>query len=277
MDTVENTEVDEEDVAERAGQAGLAARGIMYLVSALLTLRIAFGAPPDEEGPGKQGALESVAQQSFGRVALSMLCVGLAGYAIWRFIAAWKYEGDPDDADWQVWRKRVAYVFRGLVYVGALVTAVSLLLDDDTGSERSSQGESGKDIERVFDLPGGRFVVLAVGIGLLAAAGYNGYRAISGKYRENWDHDMSPTERRWAVFVSEAGLIGHMAVFALIGFFLTRAAIQYDPSEPESLDQAVRALAGTSFGTSALVALAAGMVAYACFSFVEARWRILVQ
>lgn len=277
MDTDEITDADEEDVAERAGQAGLAARGVMYLVSALLTVRIAFGSSPDEEGPGKQGALESVAQQPFGRVALTVLAVGLAGYAAWRFIAAWKYEGDADDAPWQVWRKRIAYVGRGIVYLAALGTAVSLILDDDTGSGQSNGGESGQDIERVFDLPAGRWIVLAVGVGVLAAAVYNGYRAVSGKYREKWEGDMTATERRWAIVVSEVGLVGHMAVFGLVGFFLTRAAIQFDPDEPESLDQAVRALADTSFGTTALLALAGGMVAYAAFSFVEARWRILVR
>ena len=92
-------DADEEDVAERAGQAGLAVRGVLYLVSAFLTVRIAFGSAPDEEGPGKQGALESVAQQPFGRVALAVLAVGLAGYAVWRFIAPWKYDGGDDDAD----------------------------------------------------------------------------------------------------------------------------------------------------------------------------------
>lgn len=277
MDNEEIIDADGEDVAERAGQAGLAVRGILYLVSALLTVRIAFGSPPDEEGPGKQGALETVAQQSFGRIALVVLSVGLAGYAVWRFVAAWKYDGDPDDEAWQVWRKRIAYIGRGLVYVGAFVTAISLVLDSDTGSEQSQGGESGQDIERVFDLPAGRWIVLVVGLGVLAAAAYNGYRAFSGNYRDKWDDDMSASERRWAVVVSEAGLCGHMAVFGLIGFFLTRAAVEYDPDEPESLDQAVRAIADTSFGTSALIVLAVGMVAYAGFSFVEARWRVLVR
>ncbi|WP_436794341.1 DUF1206 domain-containing protein [Actinospongicola halichondriae] len=277
MGTDQLTDTDEEDVAERAGQAGLAVRGVLYLVSALLTVRIAFGSSSDEEGPGKKGALESVAQQSFGRIALVVLAVGLAGYAVWRFIAAWKYDGDGDDSELKVWRKRIAYVGRGLVYVAAFTTAVSLILDSDTGSEQSNKGESGDDIERVFDLPAGRWIVLAIGLGVLAAAVYNGYRALSGKYREKWEDDMSRTERRWAIVVSEMGLVGHMAVFGLIGFFLTRAAIEYDPDEPESLDQAVRALADTSFGTTALLALAAGMVAYAAFSFVEARWRVLVE
>ncbi len=277
MSTNQISDTDEEDVAERAGQAGLAVRGVLYLVSALLTVRIAFSQSPSEEGPGKEGALQAAAQQPFGRVILVVLAIGLAGYAIWRFISAWNYDGDADESDVKEWMKRAGYVGRGLLYLVAFSTAVSLILDDDTGSSDSSGGGSGKDIERVFDLPAGRWIVLAAGLGVLAAAVFNGYRAVVGKYREKWDGEMSPTERRWAIVVSEAGLVGHMAVFGLVGFFLTRAAIQYDPDEPEGLDQAVRALADTAYGTTALLVLAAGMVAYAGFSFVEARWRVLVE
>lgn len=279
MDTKQITDTDEDDVAERAGQAGLAVRGVLYLVSAMLTLRIAYGGSSTEEGPGKEGALQSAAQQPFGRVFLLVLAVGLAGYAIWRFINAWTYDRDPDESSAKEWAKRAGYVGRGAIYVLAFSTALSLILDDDTGSDDAGGGGggSGQDIERVFDLPAGRWIVLAVGLGILAAAAFNLYRAVSGKYREKWDGEMSGRERRWAIVVSEAGLVGHMAVFGLVGFFLTRSAVQYDPAEPEGLDQAVRALADTSVGTAALSVLAAGMVCYAGFSFVEARWRVLVE
>ena len=62
-------------------------------------------------------------------------------------------------------------------------------------------------------------------------------------------------------------------VFALTGFFLTKAAIEFDSSEPESLDEAVRALADTPGGTLSLLIVAFGMLAYAGLSFIEARWR----
>ena len=267
---------DGEDVAERAGQAGLAARGFLYLVSAILTLRIAFGGSSSDEGPGKQGALRSVAEQPFGRVLLVVLAVGLGGYAVWRFVAAWKYEPDDDESDAKAWTKRVGYIARGCVYLAALASAVSIIVSG-SGSSGGSGGGDQQSTERVFDLPLGRWIVLAAGLGFLVAAGYNGYRAIVGKYREKWEGDMSPTERRWADTVSWAGLAGHMLVFGLIGFFLTKAAIEYDPNEPEGLDAAVRALADATYGTIALVVLAAGMFAYAGFSFVEARWRVLVD
>ena len=217
------------------------------------------------------------------------LAVGLAGYALWRFIDAYTYECDDDESDAKGWAKRIGYVFRGGVYVAALFSAVSILRTGGGSSGGSSGGAAGGSsgsgggsggsgsTEMVFDLPLGRWIVLAIGLGVLAAAAYNGYRAVNAKYRENWEDDMSAVERRWAGIVSWAGLLGHMLVFALVGFFLVKAAVEYDPNEPESLDEAVRALADASYGTIALVLLASAMAAYAAFSFVEARWRVLAE
>ena len=275
---VDDDGTDTEDAAEWAGTAGLIARGAMYLVSAVLTFRIATGAPTDE-GPGKDGALHTLAQQPFGRVLLIVLAAGLAGYALWRFTAAATYNPDPDDSAVKSYTKRAGYVGRGLIYLAALFTALSLIFggSDSQSSGGSGEGSSGGQTDRVFDLPLGRWIVLGVGLGVIGAAGYNFYRAVTLKYREKWDGRLDPGERRVATVVATAGLLGHMLVFALIGYFLTRAAIQHDPSEPESLDQAVRALSQTSWGPAVLLTLAAGMVAYAAFSFIEARWRRLLD
>ncbi len=62
-----------------------------------------------------------------------------------------------------------------------------------------------------------------------------------------------------------------------MGFFLVKSAVEYDPNEPEGLDGAVRSVAEAAWGTWALTVLAAGMLAYAAFSFVEARWRMLAE
>lgn len=276
-DTTDIDSDDVEDHAERAGRAGLTVRGVLYLVSAVLTIRIAFDSTStsSDEGPGKNGALRSVAEQPFGRVLVVALAVGLAGYAIWRFVAAATYEPDADESDTKAIVKRLGYVGRGLIYLLALGTAISLVVSGN-GSGGGSGGDE-QNTERVFDLPFGRWIVLAVGIGFLAAAAYNGYRAVTLKYREKWADSFSAHERKVATIVSSAGLLGHMLVFALVGFFLTRAAVEYDPDEPEGLDQAVKAVADASWGTSVLAVLAVGMLAYAAFSFIEARWRRLLD
>ena len=84
---------------------------------------------------------------------------------------------------------------------------------------------------------------------------------------------MSATARRWG---SRAGLVGHCArfvVFALIGVFLVRAAIQYDPHEAVGIDGALQKLAQASYGPWLLGVTAAGLIAYAVYCLVDARLR----
>ncbi|HUP33052.1 MAG TPA: DUF1206 domain-containing protein, partial [Gaiellaceae bacterium] len=71
---------------ELAGRAGLAAKGVIYLVVGLIAIKIPLGLggqPADREG-----ALQSVARQPLGRVLLLVLAAGLAGYAVWRLAQA---------------------------------------------------------------------------------------------------------------------------------------------------------------------------------------------
>ena len=66
---------------ERLGRAGLVAKGVLYAVIAILAVKVALGGR--EESPDKQGALDAIAQQPFGRGLLILLAIGLAGYAVW--------------------------------------------------------------------------------------------------------------------------------------------------------------------------------------------------
>lgn len=60
---------------------------------------------------------------------------------------------------------------------------------------------------------------------------------------------------------------------ALIGVFVIRAALQYDPKEAIGLDGALQKLASQSYGSWLLGIVAAGLLAYAVFCFFEARYR----
>jgi Domain of Unknown Function (DUF1206) len=72
------------------------------------------------------------------------------------------------------------------------------------------------------------------------------------------------------------GVLGHLArfvVFALIGLFLLRAAWEYDSSEARGLDGALLEIAQQPYGGLLLGAVAAGLLAYALYCFVQARYR----
>lgn len=62
-------------------------------------------------------------------------------------------------------------------------------------------------------------------------------------------------------------------MFGLVGWFLVKAAIEYDPQGAEGLDGALGRLAGQPYGQALLGVAAAGLVAYALDCFAQARYR----
>jgi hypothetical protein len=72
------------------------------------------------------------------------------------------------------------------------------------------------------------------------------------------------------------GVFGHLArmvVFVLIGYFLVRAAIDYNPDKAVSLDGALTALGEASYGPVLLGIVAAGLIGFAAYSIADARYR----
>jgi hypothetical protein len=84
---------------------------------------------------------------------------------------------------------------------------------------------------------------------------------------------MSETTRRWT---TRAGVVGYLAravVLVLIGVFLLRAALDYDPNEAVGLDGALQKLAHQTFGPLLLGVVAAGIAIYGLFCLVRAAYR----
>jgi hypothetical protein len=72
------------------------------------------------------------------------------------------------------------------------------------------------------------------------------------------------------------GTIGHVAravVFGLVAVFLIKAAYDYKANEAIGLDGALGKLYDGAYGAWLLGAVAVGLIAFACFSLVEARYR----
>lgn len=113
-----------------------------------------------------------------------------------------------------------------------------------------------------------------IGLGFLAAGLFNAYRSVTTKFRDDLkEHQIADQARPW---VTPVGVVGHAArgvVFALIGVFFVRAAIRYDSKEAIGLDGSLRKLAQAPYGSWLLGLVAAGLLAYALFAFIEARYR----
>lgn len=255
---------------EGVARTGLAARGVMYSVIALLALQIAWGDRNDQAD--KDGAIETVARQPLGKVLIVVLAVGFAAYALWRLVQVVVAD---EDVDTKGVAKRVGYLVRAGIYGALSWSALNVVF---SSSERARDGRSENEerewTARVLEWPAGRALIIAAGIAVVGFGAYNGYRAAQGKWRKKLAlHDASPTTRAWVTRIAAVGLSARMIVYVLVGIFLIQASSQYDPNEAVGIDGALRRLADRAWGTWMLAAVAFGLFAYGCYSFIEARYR----
>ena len=253
-------------------RAGLVAKGISYGLVGVLAIGVAVGEGGRTTSRG--GALATLSDESWGKVVLVLLALGFAAYALWRLIqAVFEREDDEDGAKGHAkeWGKRAGYAGRGLIYAGLTYSTVQLL--DGAGGQKSDNAEAQQTTSTVFDWPAGRWIVALAGLAVLAVGVWNVYRGLSKKFEEKWRGGMSRGERTWG---GRAGVVGHVArgiVFGLIGIFLTKAAVDYDPNDAIGLDGALQKVADAPYGPWALGLTAAGLVAYGIFCLVDARYR----
>jgi hypothetical protein len=248
------------------------AKGISFGIVAVLAIGVAVGT--GGETTSRQGALQTLAQHRWGKVLLVLLALGFVGYAIWRFVQAFAERDDDRDEKGKAkkWGKRAGYAGRGLIYAGLAFTTAKILAG--SGGQESQNEKAQKTTAALLDWPGGRWIVGIAGLAIIGAGLWNLYRGIAKKFEDKWrTGEMSTTERKWG---GRAGVAGHLArgvVFGLIGTFVTKAAMDYDPNDAIGLDGALQKLANASYGPWLLGLTAAGLLCYALFCLVDARYR----
>jgi hypothetical protein len=253
-------------------RTGLVAKGVSFGLVGVLAVKLAAGS--GGKATSRNGALQDLAQHSFGKIVLVLLAIGLAAYALWRFVQAFA-ERDTEGGEKgkaKKWGKRAGYVGRGLIYAGLTFTAVKILVG--SGGQQSQNQKAHKTTAAVLDWPGGRWIVGIVGLGIVGAALWNLYRGLTKKFEDKWrTGQMSELARKWG---GRAGVAGHLAravVFGLIGIFVVKAAVDYKPKDAIGLDGALQKLAHASYGPYLLGITAAGLVCYGLYCFVDARYR----
>jgi hypothetical protein len=248
------------------GRLGLVAMGVSYGLVAILALQLALG--HGGKAADREGALQTIARDGFGRIVVLILAVGFAGYAVWRFAQAFLDRGGEGDKPKGL-AKRAGSLGRGLIYAGLCVASVAIL----RGSSGGGRDEQ-KETAHVLDWPGGKWIVAAVGGGFAIAGLWNGFRAVTRKFKNQLNTgQMSRLEEKWATRVGVSGLLARGVVFSLIGTFLIKAALEYDPSEAIGIDGALRKLAAQSHGHVLLTAAAAGLLAFGVYCLFQARYR----
>ncbi|MFQ6147940.1 DUF1206 domain-containing protein [Streptomyces seoulensis] len=254
-------------MTEGAARAGLAARGVIYLLVGVLALRVAFG--DGDRQADRSGALAAIAGKPFGAVLLWALGIGLAGMALWRLSEAVFGAAGPDG---RKVGKRLASAARCVFYVSVAWSVLSFAAG--SGGSRSSDEQSRDMTARALGVPAGQWLVGAAGVGIAVAGVWIGVQAVRRHYHKKLKlGELSTRTRRLIDVTGVGGGVARGLVFATAGVFAVRAAVDYQPKQAKGLDDTLRSLADTPAGPWLLVLVAAGFVLFGLFSFALARWR----
>jgi Domain of Unknown Function (DUF1206) len=250
---------------EWLSRSGFVARGLIYAIIGVLAFKLALG--HGGKLTNQQGALHTVADQPFGKFLLTLVAIGLGGYALWRFVRAALGHG-PEGSDSGF--DRLAALASGIVYLALCFIAVRML----SGSGGSGSASPDKATAGVFGWPAGTWIVGAAGLVLIGVGLYQGYRGVTKDFlSDSKTEEMSPGIRIWIGWIGLVGHLARMVVFTLVGAFLVKAAVEYNPREAVGLDGALAKLLNHSYGTLLLGVVAAGLIAFAVYSFSDARFR----
>jgi hypothetical protein len=246
-------------------RAGFIARGLIYGIIGILAVKLALGV--GGKTTNQQGALRTIAHQPFGEFLLILVAIALAGYACWRiFRAALGHGPEGSDSGFA----RIAALASGLVYAAICAIAVKLLL----GSPPGSSSNPHKATAGVLGWPAGPWLVGAVGAILIGVGLYQGWRGLSRDFlNDAKTEEMGPSVRKWIEWLGVFGHLARMVVFGLGGVFLIKAAIDFNPGAAVGLDGALAKVAHQSYGELFLGVVATGLVAFALYSFSDARYR----
>jgi hypothetical protein len=245
-------------------RAGLVARGVVYGIIGVLALELALGV--GGKATNQEGALQTIAHQSAGGLLLGLLAVGLGGYALWRLIRAIVGHGaEQRDSGFE----RFSSLDSGIAYGILCITAIQILTSSAGGSGSPKETTGG-----VLAWSGGTVIVGVAGAVLIGVAVFQAYKGLAKKFLEDANTgEMSEGVEKGYTALGVFGHVARAVIFALIGYGLIKAALDYNPKEAIGLDGALRNLADASYGPLLLGAVAAGLAGFALYSIVDARYR----
>ena len=267
----ERQRIDGSDAFGWLVRAGFTARALTYGITGGLALALALGAGTDHTATDQQGALSLISRAPLGRVALIAIAAGLLAYAIWKLYQGIRGYG-PEGGGSAGAGHRIAAVGGGIGYLLLFVVAVRIL----TGNSKGSGGSPAGAAAGVLGWPGGRLLVGAAGVTLIAIALYQAYYGWAAKFAgQSKTGEMSREQRRVFIHVGRIGLIARALVFGIIGYFVLKTAVEFKAHSAVGVDGALARLHHEPLGPWLVGLVAVGLMTFAAFSLFEARFRRL--
>ena len=255
------------EAARKVVLVGWAAKGVVYVTLAYLVLQLAFGSAPQDTST--TGALQYIAQQAPGSIALVVLGFGLLAFAVGRVLEVTTLAGPQIDG-----KDKLTAVVLALLYTSLAFSAFAIVGLAGSRSRSGSGSSEQQGSAFLFSLPGGRYLVGLVGLAVIAFGAYQAYKGVQQKFLGTLNTGaMSATLRSATVRLGTAAYLTKGAIIALLGWFLLQSAVISESAEAKGLDAALHEVAQQTWGRLVLTLVALGLLAYGAFAFLEFRYR----
>lgn len=251
---------------EVAARVGLIAFGLVHLLVGWLALLIAWGAAAGSAD--NSGALQTLADQPFGKIMLWLVAFGMAALALWQTSEAiWGYR--RLDGASRV-RMQVTSGAKAVISAALGASAASVALGaGSSSSESQEQATTG-----VLGWPGGQIIVVATGLIIISVGVASVIKGVRRSFDEEIDTASMPSAVRKGVGgLGQVGYVAKGLALGVVGGLLSYAALTSDRQQGQGLDGALQQVLAQPFGRFLLTAVAIGFAAFGLFAMLQARYR----
>ena len=245
--------VGESPVVEWGARAGYVASGIVHLLVAWIAASLAMSA--SSKDADQSGAFRTLSEHPLGKVLMVAMALGLVLLAIWQVTEAVRASA---------WKDRIKPLGKCLAYLMLASPAITLLVT----RQADSGGQTQQTTRTVMSVPGGKVLVVLAGLVVVGVGAYHVYKGLTKKFRQDLvEHPGRAAE--------VAGTIGYAAkgiALLIAGGLLAWAGMTGDTEQARGLDGAFKALLEVSFGRVLVVVIAVGLLCFAAYCVVRARF-----
>ncbi|WP_354496562.1 DUF1206 domain-containing protein [Mycetocola sp. 2940] len=241
-------------------RVGHAVNGLLHILIGGIALGVAFGSGGQAD---QGGALAGLAATPGGTFLLWVVAIGMFALGLFQVLETFLVRGNDKDA----WVDRGKEGGKAIAYLAIGISAASVAMGGSTDSSSQSQGITAQ----LLASPGGVFLVVLLGLGVIGIGVYFVIKGAKKKFLEDITLPAGTTGRT----VKTLGMVGYIAkgiAIGVVGILFCVAAFTHDPSEATGLDGALKTLAALPFGVFILALVALGLIAYGVYCFARAKY-----
>ncbi len=247
----------------RVVRLGYLAKGLIYTLIGVLAMRVGFGLNGGRV-TDQNGVLLQLLRQPFGLVLLTVIGVGIVGYAayyLFEAIADLRRKGGGVRG----WIDRSLTIIKALAYGLVGVQALSIVFLGDR-----PKGDTEDQARVVMQFPLGSVLLVMIGIGIAVYGSTQVKMAWDGRFDEDIDESRVRREASWILPFGRAGAAARGVILMLMGAGLAWSGVSQRPSDADGYRDALLALA--SINPWLLAAMGAGLLSFGLYQLCHVRY-----